>query len=149
MYTVEANEQVLSLLLVTDRDDDLVLLNQLVADSSIQAKITVSAFDVQPAFADLIFLDFPEGSEWLSKWRKINAHVPVIALCDHYEDASYQQAQQAGVDDFLDRQSISSLMLHKTISYVLAKLESQQQLLEREHYDLLTGVPNRAGFRDK
>lgn len=118
-----------------------------------ESMLAAGHFDI--VVADM--LDFGSKSRNLAQWQ--NQHlsdIPLTLLADSAQEAQVKALCMAGVMDYLLRGETSPQLLVRTLEFALERCRLHGELaaarLDQEHlatHDPLTGLPNRALFRDR
>lgn len=134
MENEQQERKPLSILVLEDNDGDYVL----VEDYLIEAfkTIEIHRFETFDGFKkfkettdnikyDLILLDLNlhdlSGIELIEKVLSTKLHVPVIILTGYSDLTLAKESLKLGVEDFLIKDEISSVILHKSIEFALSR----------------------------
>ena len=81
--------------------------------------------------------------------RTVAPTCALIALCDHEDETLAMTILHAGAQDCLFKSQLNPQLLSRAARYAMERVHTQQQLLHLAQYDVVTGLPNRALFRDR
>lgn len=153
---IAAQPAVLKILLVEDNLAEARLVIELFRDcSAVLADVRhvpsiAEACDVlaDDAF-DVVLLDLslPDGCG-VATVRRIRAtalHVPIVVLSGDGDEAAATAAVAEGAQDYLVKSQIDDAGLLRAIRHAIGRHELMQRVA---YFDMLTGLPNRALFRD-
>ena len=153
-------EQPRKVLLVEDRDSDAGHISQLFADAGwSEIDIThVSSLGaaleaiVETTF-DVILLDLgvadAHGLGTVSHVRSAARSTPIVILARSEDEDLALQAQQVGAQEFLLMGEQSGNELTRSVMNAIQRQQQEDQLTYLSQYDHLTGLVNRALFRDR
>lgn len=153
---IAADPRVLKILLVEDNSTDAGLVLELLRDcSAVLADVRhVSTIaEACDALADeafdavLLDLSLPDGFG-IATVRRVRAtapHVPIVVLSGHGDEYAALAAVTEGAQEYLVKSQIDDAGVLRAIRHAIGRHE----LMRRSaYYDPLTGLPNRAAFRD-
>jgi diguanylate cyclase (GGDEF)-like protein len=89
------------------------------------------------------------GADVMTRVRSIDTDIPIIVLGDKDDQAVAQQAKQAGAQDYLAIAEGDGRLIARAIHYAIERRRAEQQTIYLTHFDKLTGLANRALFRDR
>lgn len=101
--------------------------------------------------AILTDLTLPDACE-LEAITKLQAAAPepaLIVVTGRADESIGQRAVQLGAQDYLVKGHFDYEVLDRTMRYATERKRSEQRLSQLAHYDQLTGLANRATFRDR
>jgi two-component system cell cycle response regulator len=153
---IAADPTVLKILLVEHNPAEARLVVELFRDcSAVLADVRhVSTIaEACDALADeafdavLLDLSLPDGFG-IATVRRVRAtapHVPIIVLSGHGDEAAAMAAVTEGAQDYLLKSQIDDAGLLRAIRHAIGRHELMRRIA---YYDPLTGLPNRAAFRE-
>ena len=150
----------ISVLLIEDNDVDARLTQDLLAEWSVEEfKIThaktlsegISHLDMNRYDAILLDLSLPDafGLPTLRQVHATNPSIPVVVLSGVSDQALALQAVQQGAQDYLVKGQGHPELLARSVRYAIERKRSEERLTYMAQYDQLTGLVNRALFRDR
>jgi len=109
-------------------------------------KLTKDKFDII-----LLNLSLPDGRGLgsLNKVQGISPGIPVVVLGGINDEELALNAVQAGAQDYLVKGQLERNLLSRSLIYAIERKRSEDKLSHLAQYDLVTGLPNRALFRDR
>ena len=136
----DAEDEAIGVLLIEDDDGDALLVEELLAESSFDARLVRrrtlrDAFielraDVECVLLDLCLPD-ASGLESLGRVRAAAPGTPVIVLTGDDDEAAGEAAVQAGAQDYLVKGRVDGDLLARAIRYAVGRRQAeevQQQL---------------------
>lgn len=84
--------------------------------------------------------------------RRVQSAAPnavVIVLSDRDDEAVALQAVRAGAQDYLVKGAFDAAALRRAVNYASERKHFQDRVFRLAHFDQLTGLANRANFRDR
>lgn len=87
------------------------------------------------------------GIDVLREARDAGITIPIIMLTGMSDGHTDLQALQAGANDFLPKDAITSALLERSILYTVERARHERSLRELATIDAVTGVANRALFQ--
>ena len=146
-------------LLVADDEDDYVLTREMLSavDGTLFELEWVKCYDegVRAMVAyrhDLYLVDFclgaHSGLELLEDARKLGCEAPIVMLTGTGGADIDMQAMKLGADDYLVKDRLAPELLGRSIRYAIERKRTENELAFLARYDPLTGLANRALFRD-
>lgn len=153
-------EQPRKILLIEDRADDVALVKDLFTDAGwgdldITHVTTLSqaleALDGGPFDAILLDLGVPDahGLATVSQMREAARSTPIVILSRTEDEELALQALQVGAQEYLLIGRPGGNELTRSIMYAIERQRLEDQLAYLAQYDHLTGLVNRALFRDR
>ncbi|WP_052480851.1 EAL domain-containing protein [Gilvimarinus agarilyticus] len=98
----------------------------------------------------LLFADQPSAAQHvLTAVKNQFCPVPVVALSYTMDLALDREAVPCGAADYLALDSISEVLLERSLRYAIERKRTEQNLARLAHHDPLTDIPNRVLFRDR
>ncbi len=109
-------------------------------------QLTDNQFDVI-----LLNLSLPDGRglSSLNKIQSVSPRVPVVVLGGINDEELALNAVQAGAQDYLVKGQLDRNLLSRSLLYAIERKRTEDRLSHLAQYDLVTGLPNRALFRDR
>jgi len=102
---------------------------------------------------DVVLLDLslPDGRGLgsLNKIQGVSPGVPVVVLGGINDEELALYAVQAGAQDYLVKGQLDRNSLSRSLLYAIERKRTEGRLSHLAQYDLVTGLPNRALFRDR
>lgn len=134
----------LRVLIVEDDIVDRKLLERLLAQSSLDVAEVVHADCLATAMTclgrspfDVVLLDLglpdSRGTESVINIQKQAPHAPIIVLSGLDDEATATSAVQKGVQDYLIKGQVDSMLLMRSIRYALERKRAERQLQVAEH----------------
>lgn len=74
---------------------------------------------------------------------------PLVVLSATFDDGLAQRAVQAGAQDYLVKGAVGAAEVVRTLRYAIERKAGEKRTLSLALYDQLTGLPNRALFRQR
>ena len=154
------SSSIIKLLLVEDNDVDAHLTKDILAEWSIEQFDITHVTRLSEAFThlardryDAILLDLslPDayGLPTLKQVQATSPTIPIIVLSGVSDQALSLQAVQQGAQDYLVKGQIQGDLLARSIRYAIERKRTEERLTYLAQYDQLTGLVNRALFRDR
>jgi diguanylate cyclase (GGDEF)-like protein len=152
--------EMLRILFVEDDEDDYVVTRDLLSDAygkrfeldwTITQEAALDAMNRKKY--DLCFIDYRlGGSNGLDLVREAFAQgftAPILMLTGLDNRELDLAAMKLGVSDYLVKSELTAPLLERAIRYALARKKVEQDLALQARYDVLTGLANRALFRER
>jgi diguanylate cyclase (GGDEF)-like protein len=150
----------ISVLLVEDNPGDARLVKEFLAETS-NAQFNLTHVDrfgeafrrlAETSF-DVVLLDLSlPDAQGLGTVRRIHMEfpaVPIVVLSGMNDEALAVQAVQGGAQDYLVKGEGGGSLLMRSMRYAIERKQSEERLAYLAQYDHLTGLANRALFRDR
>lgn len=101
--------------------------------------------------AVLLDLSLPDGYglDTLQDVHGTSPGIPIVVLSGFDDQAMALQAVQQGAQDYLVKGQIQGDLLARAIRYAIERKRTEERLTYLAQYDQLTGLVNRALFRDR
>jgi diguanylate cyclase (GGDEF)-like protein len=98
----------------------------------------------------LIDLSLPDavGLDALNRVQAAAPSTPIIVLSGTQDEPLALRAVKAGAQDYLVKGQTDGGTLHRAIRYAIERKRAEEQLAFLSHHDALTGLGNRAYFRE-
>ena len=156
--TLEDTE--INILLIEDNEGDAKLIqHQLVnvermnyqithcenLTSSLQ-KLSGNTFDI--VLTDLSLPD-AEGLEVIEQIIQNYPKIPIVVISGHEDQEVSLKAVQCGAQDYLIKGIGDGHLISRSIRYAVERKRTEQKMIHLAHYDSLTGLANRALFRER
>ncbi len=147
-------------LLVEDDASEVALIENLISEAPSGRFALISVGLVRQALDHLsqnnydvllLSLTLPDG-RGLSNLNQVQAiapTIPVIVIGNVNDERLALHAVKAGAQDYLVKGRIDSHVLVRVMRYAIERKRVDERLTYLAHYDILTGLPNRALFRDR
>ncbi|KAF0191252.1 MAG: PAS/PAC and GAF sensor-containing diguanylate cyclase/phosphodiesterase [Gammaproteobacteria bacterium] len=148
------------ILLVEDNPGDVRLVREMLAEvnpgsfdithvsclSDVSRTMGNQEFDVA-----LVDLSLPDASGLctVTHLHTVNANLPVVVLSSLTDEDTALLALQNGAQDYLVKGRGDAHTLVRALRYAVERKQSEDKLTYLAQYDHLTGLPNRALFRDR
>lgn len=150
----------ISVLLIEDNEVDARLTQDLLSEWSVEEfKIThvkslsdgIAKLDRQRYDAILLDLSLPDafGLPTVRHIHATNPSIPVVVLSGVSDQSLALQAVQQGAQDYLVKGQGHPELLARSVRYAIERKRSEERLTYLAQYDHLTGLVNRALFRDR
>ncbi len=151
-------QESISILLIEDNPGDERLVREALRDSpGIQV---VSADRLESGMerlaaekVDGILLDLTlpdsQGLDSVLKLRQREAEVPIVVLTGLDDEETAIKALHAGAQDYLVKNQLNPRLLAHTLRYAIERKRLDDRVYFQATHDDLTGLPNRALFRDR
>ncbi|MBF0254725.1 MAG: EAL domain-containing protein [Candidatus Omnitrophica bacterium] len=154
------------ILLVEDNDEDVMILERLLAESSgevfkvhrvVRLSEAIGAIAKQSYHVVLLDLSLPDtaGIEGVAALQEGNGHVPIIVLSGNNNEDMAREAIRMGAQDYLFKGAFNTEVLRRAIHYAMERhrikteLDSANAALkEIAGHDPLTALWNRRGFKN-
>ncbi len=148
------------ILLVEDNPGDVRLVREMLAEanpgsfdithvsclSNVSRTMGNQEFDVA-----LVDLSLPDASGLctVTHLHNVNASLPIVVLSSLTDEDTALLALQNGAQDYLVKGRGDAHTLVRALRYAVERKQSEDKLTYLAQYDHLTGLPNRALFRDR
>ncbi len=102
---------------------------------------------------DVIYCDLglpdARGLETVMQLQRAAPRTPFVVLSGSHLEEMAIQSVHLGAQDFLLKDELDAQRLRRTTFHAIERKKNQNQLVLQAHYDLLTGLPNRALFQER
>ena len=109
-------------------------------------RLAEGAYDV--CLADL-YLPGRDGLAFLRTLRARDVQIPVVLYSGYADEEMESLAIDLGAADFLDKEELDTARLDRSLRFAIARSRDLARLDRLAQYDELTGLANRALFRDR
>jgi diguanylate cyclase (GGDEF)-like protein len=152
--------QTLSVLLVEDDPEDVLLVGDMLASDS-KTEFVLSRAErltdacrqllESPVESVLLDLSLPDahGLEGLTQLREVAPDVPIVILSGLEDELLAVRAVHDGAQDYLVKGHVDGHVLSRSIRYAIERKHAENELAHEAMHDSLTGLPNRALFLDR
>lgn len=155
-----ANQPRIRVLLIEDDEDDFFITRDLLSevedlsyDLIWQRTYDAGLTTLLQGDIDVCLMDFQLGArnglELFQEPVLRQRSIPVILLTGMDDKEIDVRAMTAGASDFLVKGRIDAPLLDRSIRYAIRHKKSEERMQMMAYYDPLTGLPNRALFRDR
>jgi len=109
-------------------------------------QLSENTFDVV-----LLNLTLPDGRGLgsLNKIQGVAPSIPIVVLGGINDEELALYAVQSGAQDYLVKGQLDRNLLSRSLLYAIERKRTEDRLSHLAQYDLVTGLPNRALFRDR
>jgi len=155
-----SEQKALEVLLVEDDLDDQRLIYELLSSDCREKysitvvsnlKETITALDIHSYEIVLTNLQLPDSSglNTVEEIQKINPRIPVIVLRNSESEELSMQVVKMGAQDYLIKGQCDRDLMERAIRYAIERKRIERGLSFLAQYDSLTGLANRALFRER
>jgi diguanylate cyclase (GGDEF)-like protein len=133
-----------------DRGADYAQGELLQAESCEEAQLLLEKYQPSCCLIDYM-MPGANGSEFIKSIRQEdqNRHVPIIMMTGEGDEKVAVDIMRSGAQDYLIKGEITKELLNHSIKSAIQACQLQDQLQYLAHYDVLTGLLNRALFLDR
>ncbi len=150
----------IKILLIEDNPEDVCLLEtQLKSNSATHYEIhhvermSEAVKALQSENFDIVLSDLSlpdsDGIETIECIVEVNSQIPLIVLSGQEDEAFSLKAVQLGAQDYLIKGQGDVHLINRSIRYSIERKHAEQGMRYLAHYDSLTGLANRALFRER
>ncbi|MFT5355518.1 MAG: diguanylate cyclase (GGDEF)-like protein, partial [Polyangiales bacterium] len=148
-----------SILLIEDDDADAELVSSFLRCTRHRGKVVrvrrlneaIQALEEDRFGVILTDLSLPDarGLDVVLRIQNTTTDTPLIVLSGQSANGVAVQALQAGAQDYLIKGGVDGAALVRSIQYARERKRSEQELAQLAHFDPLTGLANRAQFKQR
>ncbi len=150
----------ISVLLIEDNPGDARLVKEFLAETG-NAQFNLTHVDrLEEAFRrlaetnfDVVLLDLSlpdaQGLGTVQRIQMAFPNVPIVVLSGMSDETLAFQAVQGGAQDYLVKGEGGGSLLMRSMRYAIERKQTEERLAYLAQYDHLTGLANRALFRDR
>lgn len=130
--------------------EDFALTYEVSVNAALE-RLAEESFDVVLLELHLAGSELAGGDELagLAQLKDAAPLLPVVLLCTHAERFAAEEAIRRGAEDVVEEGDRTGEVLARSILYAKEKVNSAAQLLFLSRHDPLTGLANRAAFRER
>lgn len=151
----------IKLLLVEDNPADARLVQEMLSEVVNVYKINLTKVGcltdgldmLNKVSFDVLLLDLnlpdAQGLHALDQIQTVVPSLPVVVLSGYQDEELALEAVHCGAQDYLVKGQGDGNLLARALSYAIERKQSEARLAYLAQYDQLTGLPNRALFRDR
>jgi len=150
-------EESLAILLIEDNPGDERLVREALQGASHIELISADRLEsgleqlsIKKVDGILLDLSLPDsqGLDSVLKARQRDAEVPIVVLTGLDDEETAVQALHAGAQDYMVKNQLNPRLLTHTLRYAIERKRLDERIYFQATHDDLTGLPNRALFRD-
>jgi diguanylate cyclase (GGDEF)-like protein len=151
-------DESMSILLIEDNPGDERLVREALRDlpgiqliSADRLESGMAYLNAEKVNGILLDLTLPDsqGLDSVLKVRQREAEVPIVVLTGHDDEETAIKALRAGAQDYLVKKQLNTRLLAHTLRYAIERKRLDDRIYFQATHDDLTGLPNRALFRDR
>jgi diguanylate cyclase (GGDEF)-like protein len=151
-------EESISILLIEDNPGDERLVREALRDfpgirmlSADRLESGLERLSENPVDGILLDLSLPDsqGLDSIRRARQREAEIPIVVLTGLDDEETAVQALHAGAQDYLVKNQLNPRLLTHTLRYAIERKRLDDRIYFQATHDDLTGLPNRALFRDR
>lgn len=153
------DSRLVRVLLVEDNAGDAALVREVLATSleryelAVVQRLSAALPLAQRGACDIVLLDLSLPDAWglqgLEALALAAPNVPILVLTGSQDDAMTAQALRKGAQDYLVKGEDGPAVVLRAMRHAIERKAFEARLVERAHFDGLTGLPNRALFCDR
>jgi diguanylate cyclase (GGDEF)-like protein len=151
---------VIKVLLVEDNPGDARLIRQMLAEASATVFDLNHVQELQDAFKclkedeyDVVMVDLSlpdvRGTKTVDEIQSEFPKVPIVVLSGLSDEALAVKAVEGGAQDYVVKGQGDGNLVSRSLRYAIERKRVEEHLAFLAHYDHLTGLANRALFRDR
>lgn len=150
----------LRLALIEDSRDYATLLEEILGESS-DRPLVIAHYerlgDALPRMhagnVDCVLLDLSlSDARHLDGVKELvarDSELPVVVITGNEDEQLALEALNAGAQDYIRKRDVDGEIVHRAIRYAMERKRNELELAHSALHDELTGLPNRALFRDR
>src|SRR4051794_3042254 len=153
-------KRALRLALIEDNPDYAVLLEELLTASAAQplaitryARLGDALPEMQARDVDCVLLDLSLSDahdlDGVKELVARDSELPVVVITGTEDDQLALEALNAGAQDYIRKRDVDGELVNRAIRYAMERKRTELELAHNALHDELTGLPNRALFRDR
>ncbi len=136
--------RIMALLCEVDREDFAVTYEVSVTDAV--ERLRTETFDA--ALLDFELAGGPDAPG-MTRLKDHAPLLPLVLLCTRAHRSVAADATKRGAQDYIDDSDWTGELFARSILYAIERVHTAEQLEFLARHDALTGLPNRAAFRDR
>jgi diguanylate cyclase (GGDEF)-like protein len=151
---------VIKVLLVEDNPGDARLIRQMLAEASATVFDLNHVEELRDAFKclkeedyDVVMVDLSlpnvRGTKTVDEIQSEFPKVPIVVLSGLSDEALAVKAVEGGAQDYVVKGQGDGNLVSRSLRYAIERKRVEEHLAFLAHYDHLTGLANRALFRDR
>ncbi len=160
MSAIVVEEQPIQVLQIEDNIGDVILMREMLANSTYshykmthagsmrEAEIILEQQDFDVLLLDLRLPD-SDGLNSIEVLQRYSHDKPIVILTGSNSEGMALQAAVKGAQDYLVKGQFNAALLTRSINYAIHRNKTECQLKQLAHYDALTGLANRYLFDDR
>lgn len=118
-----------------------------------ESRLAAGLARLQTERADVVLLDLSlpdsHGLDTVVQFKLAQPELPIVVLSGSTDEDLALAALKAGAQDYLMKGESDSRLVQRAIRYAIERKRLELELARVAQYDSLTGLPNRALFRDR
>ncbi len=116
-------------------------------------RVTAAIMILRSGTFDAVLTDLTlpdaSGLEAVTRLQSVSQEPAIIVVTGLNDESIGQRAVELGAQDYLVKGRFNEESLDRAMRYATERKRSEKRLLQLAHYDQLTGLANRATFRDR
>jgi diguanylate cyclase (GGDEF)-like protein len=152
------NTEFLRILLIEDNPGDVRLVREALRNfpnieliSAGQLESGIALLTSETFDGILLDLSLPDsqGMDTVLKLRRSGTEIPIVVLTGLDDENTALKALHAGAQDYMVKSQLNPRFLAHTLRYAIERKRLEDPIYFQATHDDLTGLPNRALFRDR
>lgn len=150
----------LRILLVEDSKGDVMLIEKVLQQAMPASHYLAVATHIESALTllatqkfDVALLDrtLPDSFDFsgLQSIQNFAPKLPIIFLTGYQDEKTACEAILQGAQEYLFKESLNCHMIKRVMQYAILRKQFEALLINRAHYDVLTGLANRILFENR